>query len=168
MVFLATSDQFIICAFAMILMIPMGYPVYCREMGSHMYTATAYFFSSTLSNICINIFYPLLVTNLTFWFYGFPEHDFGGWFCFLMIEISAALAGIAFGQVIGSFVHSEYTAMTWLLQTLTVYYLGSGMLVNAATANWFGQFLQWISPLRYLNELMMRRMLAGRTQLAET
>lgn len=122
----------------MVLMIPMAYPVYCREMGSRMYSATAYFFSTTLSNVCINIFYPLLVTMLTFWFYGFPEHGFSAWLCFLAIETSGALAGIAFGQVIGSFVHSEYAAMSWLLQSLTIYYLGAGMLVNARTANWFG------------------------------
>ena len=43
--------------------------------------------------------------------------------------------------------------------------MGSGMMVNAAQANWFGQFLQWISPLRYINELAFRRMLAGRNKL---
>jgi len=53
--------------------------------------------------------------------------------------------------------------MTWLLQTLTIYYMGSGMMANAGDgANWFGTFLTWISPLRFLNELAMRRMMAGR------
>ena len=42
--------------------------------------------------------------------------------------------------------------------------MGSGMMVNAGTTNWFGSFLQWISPLRYLNELAFRRMLAGRLE----
>ncbi len=42
------------------------------------------------------------------------------------------------------------------------------MLVNAGNgANWFGTFLQWISPLRYINELAMRRMLAGRDQFVQ-
>ena len=99
----------------MVLMIPMAYPVYCREMGSRMYTATAYFFSTTMSNVLINIFYPLLVSLLTFFFYGFPEGGLGGFLCFFLIEVGGALAGIAFGQVIGSFVQSEYAAMTWLL-----------------------------------------------------
>ena len=165
MVFLASSDQFIICAFAMVLMIPLAFPVFQREMGSHMYSASAYFISATASNICINMFYPLLVSLLTFWSYGFPISNFEGFMCFLLIEASGALAGLCFGQVIGSCVHTEYAALTVLLQTLTVYYMGSGMMVNAAQANWFGQFLQWISPLRYLNELAFRRMLAGRNKL---
>ena len=52
-----------------------------------------------------------------------------------------------------------------LMQSLTVYYMGSGMMVNAATANGFGRFLMWISPLRYVNELAFRRMLAGRVEM---
>ena len=115
MVFLASSDQFIICAFAMVLMIPLAFPVYRREMGSHMYSASAYFISATASNICVNMFYPLLVSLLTFWFYGFPISTIEGFSYFFLIEASGALAGICFGQVIGSFVTTEYAAMTWLL-----------------------------------------------------
>ena len=74
-----------ICAFAMVLIIPMAYPVYRREMGSHMYSASAYFFAATLSAVCINIFYPLLVSILTFWFYGFPDESFSGFLCFFGI-----------------------------------------------------------------------------------
>ena len=125
----------------MVLMIPLAWPVFQREMGSHMYSASAYFISATASNICINMFYPLLVSLLTFFFYGYPISNFEGFMYFLLIEATAALAGLCFGQVIGSFVHTEYTALTVLLQTLTVYYLGSGMLVNAAESNWFGTFL---------------------------
>ena len=143
-------------------MIPLAFPVYKREMGSHMYSATSYFIAATLSNMCVNIFYPLLVSLLTFWFYEFPISTFEGFMYFFLIETAGALAGICFGQVIGSFVSTEYTAMTWLLQTLTIYYMGSGMMANAATTNWFGTFLQYISPLRFLNELSFRRMLAGR------
>jgi len=39
------------------------------------------------------------------------------------------------------------------------------MLVNANTSNYFGIFLQYISPLRYLDELAMRRILAGRPEV---
>ena len=85
MVFLASSDQFIICAFAMVLMIPMAFPIYRREMGSHMYSATAYFISATAANICVNIFYPLLVSLLTFFFYGYPISTFEGFMCFFLI-----------------------------------------------------------------------------------
>ena len=114
-VFLVTSDQFIICAFAMVLMIPMAFPVYRREIGSHMYSPSAYFWAATLSNVLIHIFYPLLVSLLTFFFYGFPIEGIEGFIYFFMIEVVAALCGISFGQVIGSFVRTEYVAMTWLL-----------------------------------------------------
>ena len=42
--------------------------------------------------------------------------------------------------------------------------MGAGMLTNVGTSNWFGKFVQWISPLRFLNELLFRRMLAGRNE----
>jgi len=41
------------------------------------------------------------------------------------------------------------------------------VLVNSKTANWLGTFLTWISPLRYINELAIRRMLVGRHKLVE-
>ena len=125
----------------MVLMIPMAFPVYRREMGSHMYSASAYFISCTASNICVNMFYPMLVSLLTFWFYEFPIHNFDGFMCFFLIEAGAALAGICFGTMIGSFVRTEYMAMLVLLQSLTVYYNGGGLISNAATSNWFGTFL---------------------------
>ena len=146
----------------MILLIPMAYPVYKRELGSHMYTPTPYYIAATVSNILTNMFYPLLVSTLTFWFFDYKVNNFAGYLGFLAVEATSALCGISFGQVIGSFVHTENAALIWLLQSLTIYYLGAGMLVNAATTNWLGTFLQWISPLRYINELGMRRMLAGR------
>ena len=97
LIFLATTDQFIICAFAMVLMIPSNYPVYRREMGSHMYTAPSYFAAATMSNIATNIFYPVLVSLMTFFFYGYPISDFGGFMAFFAVEASAALAGICYG-----------------------------------------------------------------------
>ena len=164
LVFLASSDQFIICAFAMILLIPMALPVFKREMGNRMYTPAAYFWATTASNICTNIFYPVLVSCLTFWFYGYPIDTFSGFFLFFLVEASGALMGICFGQVIGSIVDNENAAITWLLNSLSVYYLGAGMMINASNANWLGVFFQWISPLRYVNELALRRILAGRPQ----
>ena len=114
-VFLVTSDQFIICSFAMVLMIPLAFPVYRREISSHMYSPSAYFWAATLSNSIIHVFYPLLVSMLTFWFYGFPVGGLKGFGAFFLIELVGAICGICFGQVIGSFVRTEYTAMTWLL-----------------------------------------------------
>ena len=148
----------------MVLLIPTAYPVFKREMGSRMYSASAYFWAATASNICANIFYPLLVSTLTFWFYGYPIDTFGGFILFFLVEASAAMMGICFGQVIGACVENETTALTWLLQSLSIYYLGAGMLISAADANWLGVFFQWISPLRYVNELALRRILAGRPQ----
>mgnify|MGYP003883523903 CR=1 FL=1 len=125
----------------MVLMIPMAFPIYRREMGSHMYSASAYFIAATASNICVNMFYPFLVSLLTFWFYQYPISSFDGFLMFLLVQATGGLAGLCFGQVIGSFVTTEYAALMTLLQSLTIYYMGSGMMVNAATANWFGTFL---------------------------
>ena len=52
-----------------------------------------------------------------------------------------------------------------LFQVLIGYYNGSGVMVNAGPdATHFTKFLTYISPLRYLNELGMRLMLAGRDE----
>ena len=114
MVFLAASDQFCICSFSMILLIPMAFPIYKRELGSRMYTPSPYFFASITANTCTQIFYPIMVSTLTFWFYGYPITTFGGFFCFFLVEASAAMTGLCFGSVIGSFVTTEFAAIMWL------------------------------------------------------
>lgn len=66
--FLITSDQFIICAFAMIMQIPQSYPVYMRETKNRMYRPTVYYFANLLSAICCHFFYPLFVSLGSFYF----------------------------------------------------------------------------------------------------
>lgn len=140
-VFLTTSDQFIMTSFGMILLIPSAYPVYRREIGSRLYSPTAYFIAQTLSNTTIYVFYPLLVTLLTYFFAGFPLTAVG-FFQWLAIMTTMALCGICFGQVIGCFVTGEYSAIAWLLQCVSIYYSGGGVLVNAGTgSNTFGDIL---------------------------
>ena len=151
----------------MVLLIPLAFPVYKREMGSHMYGASAYYFANTLANICTYFFYPLVVTALTFPFYKFKDDDFEAYLSWLLISGLMAFAGLCYGQVIGTFINDDYTALSWLLQSLTIYYLGAGMMVNSASSNWFGDFLQYISPLRYGNELGMRRLLTDKDRIKD-
>ena len=140
--FLSTSDSWIICAFAMILQIPLEFPVYKREMGSRMYTSSAYFFASYLANVLVYIFYPISCSLLCFWFYDFRASSFADFLVWVSIMGCMGMSGLSFGQVIGSFVESDYAALSWLLQTVTVYYCGGGMLVNAGTgSNWFAKFI---------------------------
>lgn len=81
----------------MVMLIPMSIPILKRELGSRMYSVSPYFWAVTASNICTNIFYPLLVSVLTFWFYGYPIDSFKGFILFFLIEASGALCGICFG-----------------------------------------------------------------------
>ena len=97
MVFLSLSDQFIIVSFGMVLLIPLAYPVYKREMGSHMYTAASYYWASTFANLCIYFFYPLVVSALTFPFYKFRGTGFNEYLNWLFISCMMALAGLCYG-----------------------------------------------------------------------
>ena len=66
MVFLTMSDAFLMCAIACILQIPLALPVFKREQGSRMYTPAAYYIAGLLANICSFIFYPVMVSLITF------------------------------------------------------------------------------------------------------
>jgi len=50
---------------------------------------------------------------------------------FFLIELCAAVMGLCYGQLIGSIVYTEYFALLTLMQTITIYYLGAGILINA-------------------------------------
>ena len=81
----------------MVLLIPLAFPVYVREMGSHMYSATAYYTAATLANICTYFFYPLLVSILTFPFYQFKADDFWGFCNWFLVSGLMAFAGLCYG-----------------------------------------------------------------------
>ena len=55
------------------------------------------------------------------------------------------------------------------MMTMVLYYNGAGLMNNAGSgSNWFTIFVGWISPLRYLNEMAFRRILAGRNEYLQT
>ena len=81
----------------MVLLIPLSIPIYKREMGSHMYSATAFYFAGTLSNICTYFFYPFLVSALTFPFYKFEVDDFKAYMVWLLISGLMAFTGLTYG-----------------------------------------------------------------------
>jgi len=55
-----------------------------------------------------------MVSSLTFWWYGFPVSTFEGFFNFFLVETTAAVCGLCFGLLIGSFVTTEFAALIWL------------------------------------------------------
>ena len=53
--------------------------------------------AATLSSACINIFYLILVSLFTFWFYKYPVDGIVGFSSFLAVQTAGALCGICFG-----------------------------------------------------------------------
>ena len=140
LVTLMSSDQFIMCGFAIVVSVAQSYPIFRRENASRMYTTAPYFLANTCSNVSINIIYPTLVSLMSFWFFKYPDGGFGGFMLFYMINLISAVMGLCYGQLIGSCVYTEYFALLTLMQTLTIYYLGAGLLINAEDANWLATF----------------------------
>ena len=56
-----------------ILQIPMQAPVMKRELANKMYSPTAYFLGRFLSNMILQIFYPLIMILVLFWAAGIDE-----------------------------------------------------------------------------------------------
>ena len=127
-----------------------------------MYTVAPYFLASFCSNVCTYVIYPILVSFLTFFFTDYPDGGFSGFMKFFLIELTGPVMGLCYGQLIGSIVYTEYFALLTLMQTITIYYLGTGLLINAESSNWLATFFQWISPMRYTNEMAFRRIMDGR------
>lgn len=161
--FLITSDQYTIVAFGMVLLIPSAQPVYSREVKSRMYSPTAYYFASTLSSITVYCMYPILVSALTFYPLDFTEGSITDMLQWMSIMIMMALVGLTVGQFIGTVIYTSEIALQILTQSMTLIWLGAGLLANTAdTSNILILFLTYTSPLRYGCELSMRRILAGK------
>ena len=95
--FLITSDQFAISAFAMILMIPSAFPVYQREVNNRMFRPSCYFWANTFSSLCTYMVYPILVSLFIFWFLEFQDSSFGAFLAWMGVLFFMAFAGICAG-----------------------------------------------------------------------
>jgi ABC-type polysaccharide/polyol phosphate export permease len=119
-------------AFGQVEEIPSRYPVFMREVQNHMYTPTAYYLSVTIGSFVLLWFYPVALSVMCFYFFGFANHAFVDllWFTSILylMAMTGSQTGIAFGSIFNT--HDDGFR---LMQILCIaFFMSAGVFVNTS------------------------------------
>eukprot|EP00818_Percolomonas_sp_WS_P003510 CAMPEP_0117454074 /NCGR_PEP_ID=MMETSP0759-20121206/10598_1 /TAXON_ID=63605 /ORGANISM="Percolomonas cosmopolitus, Strain WS" /LENGTH=844 /DNA_ID=CAMNT_0005247219 /DNA_START=8 /DNA_END=2543 /DNA_ORIENTATION=+ len=85
--------------FAILTAFPAEFKIFRREKNSRAYSTSAYYFAKVLSDLPLQIFFPLFFGATLYWIVGFHP-DAGRYFAFLLVLVLTALAGISMGELL--------------------------------------------------------------------
>jgi hypothetical protein len=127
-----------------------------------MYTPSAYFCARIATMLIAIIWYPLVLTSVSVWFYDLPYMTVKGFCEWWGILTIICLCGSAFGMMIGALVPKSVPAQLTITLFIVVFDLGAGFLANSSDSTWLVNFICLISPMNYGCNLLLRRLLQGR------
>lgn len=109
---------------------PIMVPVMKRELMNRMYTPTVYYLSRVVSGTIFQMVYPLIISLITFWCFGF-QITASNFFTYLLTAFLCVLSGSSLGYLFGV-AFSSYDTAKMIMSFITMYfYLVSGGFANA-------------------------------------
>jgi len=160
--YLAASDQFIMMSMAQVLQIPIARPIFEREVGNRMYSASAYYLASTAASLMIFFLYPCFTAMISYWSLGFNNPTWWGMLDYMGALALPAFVGSLWGFTFGSFFRNETSCLQVNLLFIMLFNMGAGHTRNIGNGvNHFAWFISTISPVRYGTEMLMTRIVKG-------
>ena len=137
--------------------VPLQAPVMSRELANKMYTPTAYYLGRYLSNIIIQLLYPMIMILVLYWNLDIEEtRDNFLWFCAYGILSNFIFCGQ--GYFLGIMVLDESAVKIVNFLVIMIWISCNGVLCNLNSANWFIKGLSHVSPIRFNCEGFVRRL----------
>lgn len=128
-----------------------------------MYKPTSFYLGIVASSTICFLFYPIIVSLVSFWMFGLDSHSFASFLEWTTILTMEATAGFAFGMMLGTIIDDSNAAISTNLLFGMLFSLGGGMYANTGeSSNFLIKLIGWVSPMRYSSELLMRRILVDK------
>lgn len=125
-----------------------------------MYKPSSFYFSIIVASIFSFLFYPFIVSTVSFWMFGLDNHSFTSYLYWTLVLTLEAFCGFSFGMMLGTIINQENTAISTNLLFAMLLSFGGGMYANTGKgANPIIKAISYVSPIRYSSELLMRRIL---------
>ena len=150
-----TMNAFMGNFFNAILLFQAERPVFLREQANKMYRVLPYYISKLIVDTPVMLVTPMLATLIIYWSIGLAstvEQFFGAY----LIQVMCALAASSFGYLLSSIFENETAATSLAPLFIMPMMLFGGLFTNNAEApGWLG-WIQYISPIKYCAEGLMR------------
>jgi len=138
-----------------IIQVPIQAPVMRRELASKLYSPTAYFLGRFISNMLIQLAYPLIMVLIVFWALGIDTSQKNFWEL-LLFSFIGNMVCCGQGYAIGTLVDDEDASKICNFLIIMILLGTGGSIANIKNANWFVSSLSKISPSRLHCEALMR------------
>ena len=130
-------------------------PLFLREQSNHLYSTLPYFLAKDFMEIPILLIVPLMFTIITYFGVGL-EVSLNQIFLFYAVLLLISFSTSSYGYVIGSLFDNSETACYFTPILMMPFVLFSGFFTNLNTyQDWIG-WLQYLSPIRYGFEAIVR------------
>lgn len=128
-----------------------------------MYRASSYYIATILTSTLSFLFYPLIVSLVSFWMFGLDHHGWGAFSYWTLALTLTATCGFSFGMMLGTLFKDQNTAISANLLFAMIFSFGGGMYANTgAGANPLIRAISYVSPIRYGSELLFQEILKGK------
>lgn len=138
-------------SFNVVFQVPLQIPVLKRELGSKMYVPSAYYIGRFVSNILIQMFYPIIMITTIFLGLGI-DHNIENYSMMMLIAFLGNFVFCGQGYFMGTVISDENQAKSLNMLLVLILFPTSGVMVNLDQANIFVKAIADVSPLRYVNE----------------
>jgi len=108
-------------AFAQVIQMPQIYPVFFREVSNNMYSATAFYLAAQVSILTTFIYYPIIITVVSYWNFGLVDTSIHNFFEYLCCMVGMMLAGASIGFAFGTIFGDTLIAMKILENLATLF-----------------------------------------------
>jgi len=130
-------------------------PVFLREQANQTYGVVPYYFSKLILEMPIIIITPLLLNSIVYFGIGF-EDDAGNFFRFYLAMLCLVISATSFGYFLSSIFTKAEIAVQITPVIMMPLILFGGFFTNVeSTPDWL-EWIQYISPIRYSLEAMVR------------
>jgi len=129
-----------------------------RELANKMYSPTAYYLGRFISNLIVQILYPLIMILILFWLIDI-DTSLNNFLWFMAFGLLSNFVFCGQGFFLGIMVLDESSVKIINVLFVMVFLASNGVLCNLTTANWFIKGLSHISPNRFNTEGFVRRVI---------
>ncbi|KAL4438888.1 hypothetical protein ABPG74_016608 [Tetrahymena malaccensis] len=124
-------------------------PLYLRERANRAYGSNAYFWGRSLSELPMQIFYPVLFLSITYYSVGLNSSEPSKFFTSVLISILTFWYGSSYGFLISILCPKFEVAMAFVPATIIPLMVLSGFFVTISTVPIFWKIISYISMFRY-------------------
>jgi ABC-type polysaccharide/polyol phosphate export permease len=145
---------------SVVIQMSLQVPVFQRELQNKMYGPFVYLNARLISNWILMLFYPTVFTIVIFFGLSIDESVYN-FFMFYLMAVLLNTYACVLGYFLGSCFDLDEAARGLNIFIMLIFMLTAGTFANADTLPPVFNQIQYINPIRYGSEGMLRRISSG-------